>query len=89
MLNVIDYINLENLLCPFCVKHLKIFLDNSDFFFLVRLVKILKNDCDIHIDHNHEIDNDKRHKIDDCYERVATVAVWQSSIIWITVRGCY
>ena len=73
------------LLGPFSIKHLKILLNNSYFFFLMCLIEILKDDSNVHVDHNHEVDNDERHKINNGYKREAAVSIWKVFIIWITV----
>ena len=64
-----------NLLCPLCVKHFKVLVDNSNFFFLVCLVKIFEDDGDVHVDDNHEVDDDKRDKVDNSHKWVATVSI--------------
>ena len=51
------------------------------------LIEILQNDGNVHVDHNHEVDNDKGDKVDDGDEGEATVAVWQILVLWITVGG--
>ena len=63
-----------NLLRPFAIEHFQVFFYNSYFFLLMCLIEILKNNCDVHVNHYHEVDDDERHKIDNGYKREATVA---------------
>ena len=51
------------------------------------LIEILQNDGNVHVDHNHEVDDDERHKEDDGDEGEATVSVGQILVLWITVGG--
>ena len=51
------------------------------------LVKVLQDDRDVHVDDDHEVDDDERHEEDDGDEGEATVAVGQTLVLWITVRG--
>ena len=63
------------LLRPFSIERLQILLNNTNFLFLVSLVEVFQDDGNVHIDHNHEVDDDERHKEDDCYEGESTVSV--------------
>ena len=40
------------------------------------LIEILQNDGNVHVDDNHEIDDDKGDKINDRNKRMAAIAVW-------------
>ena len=73
------------LLGPFGVKHLQVFLNNSNLLFLMSLIEILQDDGNVHVDDNHEVDNDERDEVDDGHEGMAAVAVGQPFVIWITV----
>ena len=50
------------------------------------LIEILQNDGDVHVDHNHEVDNDKGDKVDDGNEWETTVSVGKVFVVWITIR---
>ena len=81
-------LNLLNLLCPLCIKHLQIFFNYPNLLFLMCLVEIFQDDGDVHVDDNHEIDDDEGDKINDSNKRMTTIAIRQSSIFHVTVwRG--
>ena len=50
------------------------------------LIKILQNDGNVHVDHNHEVDNDEGDKVDDGDKGEATVSVGKMFVVRITVR---
>ena len=49
------------------------------------LIEILQNDGDVHVDDNHEVDDDKGDKVDDGDKREATVSVRKVFVVRITV----
>ena len=49
------------------------------------LIEVLQDDGNVHVDHNHEVDNDKGDKVDDGDEGEATVSVWKMFVVRITV----
>ena len=52
------------------------------------LVEVLQDDGDVHVDDDHEVDDDERDKVYDGNKWVATVAIGQVPIVWVTVgRG--
>lgn len=53
------------LLGPSYVEHFQVILDNANLFLLVRLVKVLQDNSDVHVDNNHVADDYKRRKV--CY----------------------
>jgi len=59
------------------------------FFLLVRLVKVLQDDGDVHVDDDHEVNDDEGNKVYDGYEREPTVSIWLFLVVWITVWGLY
>ena len=49
------------------------------------LIEILQNDGNIHVDDNHEVDNDKGDEVDDGNKREAAVSVWKILVVRVTV----
>jgi hypothetical protein len=62
---------------PLAVEHLEVLLDNADLLLLVGLVEVLEDDGDVHVDDNHEVDDDEGDKVDDGDEGEAAVPVWE------------
>ena len=52
---------------------------------MVSLIEILQNDGNVHVDHNHEVDNDKGDKVDDGDEGEAAVSIRKVFVVRITV----
>ena len=50
------------------------------------LIEILQDDGDVHVDHDHEVDDDKGHKVDDGYEGEAAVPVGKLRVVRVTGR---
>ena len=71
---------------PLGVEHLQVLLDDADLLLLMSLVKVLQDDGDVHVDHDHEVDDDEGDEVDDGHERVAAVAVGQPFEVRIAVR---
>ena len=71
---------------PLAVEHLQVLLDNADLLLLVGLVEVLQNDGDVHVDDNHEVDDDEGDKVDDGDEGEAAVAVGQVLVVGVAVR---
>ena len=74
-----------DLLCPLGIKHFQIFFNDSNFFLLVSLIEILKNNGNIHVDNNHVINDDEWDKVDDCNEWVTTVSIRQVTVVGVTI----
>ena len=51
------------------------------------LIKILENDGDVHVDDNHEVDDDEGDKVDDGDEGKATIAIRKTLEIEIELFG--
>ena len=49
------------------------------------LIEILQDDGDVHVDHDHEVDDDKGHKVDDGHEGEAAVPVGKLLVVRVTV----
>jgi hypothetical protein len=52
----------------------------------VGLVEVLEDDGDVHVDDNHEVDDDEGDKVDDGDEGEAAVAVWEVLEIFMKSR---
>lgn len=63
------------LLRPPNIEHFKIIFHDTNFLFLVRLVEVLENDGDVHVDDDHIADNDEGGEVGDGQQRAAAVAV--------------
>lgn len=63
------------LLGPANIKHLEIVLHDSDLLFLVRLIEVLQDDGNVHINYNHVADYNKACEIGNCQQWMATIAV--------------
>lgn len=50
------------------------------------LVKVLQNNSNVHVNHNHKVDDDERHKEDNGDHRVATVAIGLVHVSDVAVR---
>ena len=77
---------IKYILCPFGIKHLQIFLHNPNLFFLMRLIKILQDDSNVHVNDNHVIDDDKWDKVDDGHKRMTTITIGQVPVMRIAIR---
>ena len=49
------------------------------------LIEVLENDGNVHVDHNHEVDDDEGDKVDDGNKGEPTVTIWKIFVVWITV----
>ena len=45
------------------------------------LIKILENDGDVHVDDNHEVDDDEGDKVDDGHEGETTISIWKTLLV--------
>ena len=50
------------------------------------LVEILQNYGNVHVDDNHEVDDNERDKVDDGYEGMTAVAIGKIPVVGVTVR---
>lgn len=75
----------QHSLAPSNVEHLQIVLHNANFLLLVRLVEVLQNDGNVHVDHNHVVDDDEAGEVDDGEEGVPAVAVRLVPVVGIAV----
>lgn len=78
--------NSKNSLGPSNIKHLQVVFHNANLLLLMCLVKVLQNNSNVHVNHNHKVDDDERHKEDNGDHRVATVAIWLVHVSDVTVR---
>ena len=60
---------------PHHVEHLQIVLRHAHLLLLVRLVEVLEDHGDVHVDDDEERDEDERHHEEDGHHRAAAVAV--------------
>ena len=56
---------------------------------MVRLVKVLQNDGNVHVDDDHEVNDDEGNEVYDGHEREPTVSIRLFLVVWITVWGLY
>ena len=49
------------------------------------LIEVLENDGDVHVDHNHEVDDDEGDKVDDGNKGESAIAIWKIFVVGITV----
>ena len=49
------------------------------------LIEVLENDGDVHVDHNHEVDDDEGDKVDDGDKGESAIAIWKIFVVGITV----
>ena len=62
-----------NLLRPPYIEHFKVIFDDANFFLFVRLIEVFKDNSNIHVDDDHEVDNDEWHEESYCYHGVAAI----------------
>lgn len=74
----------EHILAPSDVEHFQVVFNNTDFLLLMRLIEILQNDRNVHIDDNHVIDYNEAGKVCDRQKWVATIAIRLIIKMWIT-----
>lgn len=75
MVSVLNCSQKKHLLGPAYVEHLQIVFNDADLLLLVRLVEVLQNDGDVHVNHDHVADYDEAGEIGNCQQWMATIAV--------------